>query len=406
MGLSMEQRKAVARETARRYRRATKAQKGSILDEYVELTGRTRNYSSWLLRNWGTEIYDWRDGDLVKIVVGRRRRRRQATPFYDRETRAALKKVWMQFGCMCGKRLVVVLRTMLPVLEKFGEIQLDPPVRAKLQQISAATIDRLLQDEKRKQALRGRSHTKPTTSLMQQIPIRTFSEWNEVATGVLGLDLVGHDGGNAAGEFAFTLVATDRRTQWTELRAVPNKAQKWVFQQLLLIRSRLPFELRGIHSDNGSEFINNQLHRYCRTEGIHFTRSRAYRKNDNNFTEQKNNDLVRKHVGYLRHDSAEEVTLLNEIYDNLRLLANFFYPSVKLVEKTRRGARVSRRYDSPTTPYQRLLESGDASEHRKQDLQRQFAELNPVELQRKVIGLQQRLSDLTSRLRLPLRRVS
>ena len=377
MGLDMGQRKAVARQMARRYRSATKRQKGRILDEYVELTGHTRNHASWLLRSMGTTVWDHRDGQVVKIVVGQRRRRRKVWRNYDAQTKAALKNVWYIFDCMCGKRLVVALRTMLPILEKFGEISLEPEVRQKLMRISAATIDRLLQGEKRKLVIRGRSHTKPGTSLMAQIPVRTFAEWRGVRVGVLGLDLVGHDGGVASGDFAFTLVATDRRTQWTELRAVPNKAQKWVFQELLLIRSRLPFELQGIHCDNGSEFINNQLYRYCQSERIAFTRSRAYRKNDNNFTEQKNNEWVRKHVGYLRHETLEEIALLNQIYDRLRLMINFFHPSARLIEKTRQGARVTRRYDAPQTPCQRLLAADDVSSDLKRRLRRQFRSVEP-----------------------------
>ena len=180
---------------------------------------------------------------------------------------------------MCGKRLVAVLRHQLPVLEKFGELSLEPQVRAKLQRISAATIDRLLRAEKRKLQLRGRSHTKPSTRLLHQIPIRTFTEWEDAKPGEVGADLVGHDGGHGGGEHAFTLVVTDRVTQWTELRAVLNKAQKWVFQALLWIRAVLPFLLHALHTDSGSEFINHHLTRYCLQQQIRFTRSRPQRKN-------------------------------------------------------------------------------------------------------------------------------
>ena len=401
----MAERKAITRELAKRYRQAEKREKGQLLDQYVALTGCTRNHASWLLRSWGQTVWDHRDGQLVKIVVGRRRRRRRTARIYDQPTKTALRRVWYLFGCMCGKRLVVVLRTMLPVLEKFGEISLDPEVREKLLRISAATIDRLLQGEKRKLLIRGRSHTRSSPRLLQQIPIRTFAEWDDVATGVLGIDLVGHDGGESAGEFAFTLVATDRATQWTETRAVPNKAQKWVFQQLMLIREWLPFELRGIHSDNGSEFINKHFVRYCTAEGIEFTRSRAYRKNDNNFTEQKNNEVVRKNVGYLRHETPEEVALLNQIYDQLRLLTNYFYPSARLIEKTRQGARLSRRYDAPMTPYQRVLARDDVPAAIKDQLRARFELLNPVEVRRELSSLQERLLRLTARRSSPLKRV-
>ena len=259
MGLTMAQRKAVTRELAQRYRRTTRREKGEILDQWVQLTGHTRNHASWLLRCWGRTVYSYQGGRAVKIVVGTRRPRRHSPRYYNQEVYRALKQVWELFGGMCGKRLVAVL-------EKFGELSLEPQVRAKLQRISAATIDRLLRAEKRKLQLRGRSHTKPRTRLMHQIPIRTFTEWEDAKPGEVGADLVGHDGGHGGGEHAFTLVVTDRVTQWTELRAVLNKAQKWVFQALqalLWIRAVLPFLLHALHTDSGSEFINHHLTRYC-----------------------------------------------------------------------------------------------------------------------------------------------
>ena len=394
MGLTMGQRKAVTREMANRYRRASKRQKAAMLDQFVKLHGCTRHHAGWVLRMWGKTVFERRDGELVKIVVGQRRPRRQSRRIYDDQVLAALRKIWYLFGCLCGKRLVAVLRTQVPVLEKFGELSLDSDTRQKLQRISAATIDRLLRTEKRALRIRGRSHTKPTTRLINEIPIRTFTEWQDARPGEMGADLVGHDGGITGGEHAFTLVVTDRLTQWTEVRAVLNKAQKWVFQALLLIRSWLPFALCSLHTDSGSEFINHHLHRYCVQERIDFTRSRPNRKNDNNFTEQKNNDVVRRHVGYLRLQTEQEVELLNQLYDRLRLLINFFYPSQKLVSKTRQGARVRRVHDHPQTPYQRVLACSEVSEDHKERLRRQFDTLNPAELQREVVRLQGELLSL------------
>ncbi len=267
-----------------RHREASKKKKGQIIEEYMGLSGCTRHHAAWLLRCWGTTFCDRHDGQLVKIVVGQHGRRRQTHRVYDAQTVAALRKLWRHFGYLCGKRVAAALRLWLPNYESWDErirrrIALTPGIRAKLH-ISPATIDRLLRAEKRKLMPRGRSHTKPTGTLLLQIPIRTFSEWQDGAVGTMGLDLVGHAGGSAAGEFAYTLLATYRRTQWTEMRAVPNRAQKWVFQQLLVVRARLPFDLQGIHSDGGSEFINNHLLRYCQQHHLAFTRSRAYRKND------------------------------------------------------------------------------------------------------------------------------
>ena len=245
MGLTMDQQKGVAREKAKRYRRASRKKKGRLIEDYMELTGCTRHHAAWLLRCWGTTVWDRRAGRPVKIVVGQRRSRQRTPRVYDQQTVAALTKLWRHFGYLCGKRLAATLRLWLPHYERWNarsqrKIALSPEVRAKLLRISPATIDRLLRAEKRKLTLRGRSHTKkPSGSLMLQIPIRTFSEWQNVPVGTLGVDLVGHDGGSAQGEFAYTLLATDRGTQWTELRAVPNKAQKWVFEQLLVVL-RLP----------------------------------------------------------------------------------------------------------------------------------------------------------------------
>ena len=377
--------------TALRYRRGTRKQKAQILDEFVQNHECTRNHDSWVLRNWGRTVFSHQGGQLIKIVVGQRHARRTVPRVYDQQVYEALEKIWYLYGGMCGKRLIGVLRHQLPLLEKFGEITVDATVREKLQRISAATIDRLLQAEKRKLRVRGRSHTKPTTRLLHQVPIRTFAEWQDATVGQMGADLVGHDGGGGGGEHAFTLVLTDRVTQWTEPRAVLNKAQKWVFQALLLVRSWLPFALVGLHTDCGGEFINDHLVRYCDQENIDFSRSRANRKNDNCFTEQKNNAVVREHVGYLRLETEQEVELLNQIYDRLRLLVNFFYPSQRLIAKTRQGARVRRRYDTPQTPYQRVLACPEVAEQAKQHLRRQFDILNPAALQREMLRLQQRL---------------
>ena len=412
MGLDMGHRKGLAAEMAKRYRKASKQKKGQLIKEYVELTKCSRHYAAWLLRCWGTTVWTRHQGRPVKIVVGQRRARRRTPRVYDQEVVAALIKLWHHFGYLCGKRLAAALRLWLPNYERWEarskrKIALTPELRGKLLRISPATIDRLLRAEKRKLTLRGRSHTRrPTGSLMLQIPIRTFSEWEEVALGSLGLDLVGHDGGTTSGEFAYTLLATDRRSQWTEIRAVPNKAQKWVFEQLLVVRGLLPFELVAIHSDSGGEFINGHLLRYCQQNKLAFTRSRSYRKNDNNFTEQKNFDVVRKHVGYARYDSPEAVALLNELYDRLRLLVNFVRPCAKLIEKTRHGARVRRRYDRPQTPYQRVMACTEVSEGTKQRLREQFAAIDPIALNDQMVHLQRRLLRLAAEGAKPQERAS
>ena len=185
------------------------------------------------------------------------------------------------------------------------------------------------------------------------------------------IDLVGHDGGLAQGDFCQTLDVTDVASGWTETQAVINKAQVWVFEALQLIRGRLPFALKGIDSDNGSEFINDHLLRYTRQEHITFTRGRAWKKNDGCFVEQKNYSVVRRAVGYARYEGTGQLRLLNELYAHLRLYSNFFQPVMKLIRKQRVGAKVKKTYDRPRTPYQRLAGSSALSKHAKQQLRAQ-----------------------------------
>ncbi|MBF0466045.1 MAG: DDE-type integrase/transposase/recombinase [Nitrospirae bacterium] len=267
--------------------------------------------------------------------------------------------------------------------------------REKLYRISPATIDRLLSNERKKYNLKGKSHTKPGTLLKSQIPVKTFSQWDKKRPGFTEIDLVGHEGGNSQGEFIQTLDVTDVCTGWTDTQAVRNKAEKWVFAALKEIRGRLPFNLVVIDSDNGSEFINSHLLRYCEEQRITFTRARSGRKNDNCFVEQKNYSVVRRAVGYLRYDTAKELDVLNELYGYLRLYTNFFQPVMKLTEKTRTGSKITKKYDKPITPYQRVLMSPHVPQENKDRLQNQYALLNPAKLKRNIIRLQEKLQELT-----------
>jgi len=393
MGLSMRERKAVTAQLAPKYRKARKKKKSEMLNQFVELTGYNRKYAIFLLQNWGKRRVVRIDGELIEIVVGsvRKKKRKPREKIYGSREKKALKRVWVIFDCPCGKRLVPLLRTMLPILENFGEIELNEPTRVNLQRISAATIDRLLKQEKNRLQFRGRTHTRWGSLMKHQIPIRTFGDWDEKKPGYAELDLVGHDGGNTKEDHAFTLNLTDVDTGWTEPAAIQNKAQVWTVEALDSIKKRLPFSLLGIDTDNGSEFLNAHLIRYTEKHTIQFTRSRPYRKNDSCFVEQKNNSVVRRYVGYLRYDTPEEIQLLNELYGWLRLFVNFFQPSVKLISKTREGSKVKKHYDEPKSPYQRVLASPHVSEPCKQKLKEQFVMLNPAELHRKILRLQGKL---------------
>lgn len=389
----MQQRQAVVAKVAGRYQRSSKKQKGLILAELVQLTEYSRVYARRILRQHGQRL---KGGQQSLNGAGCGRSRRCRTAYYDEQVKTALLKIWRIMDYICGKRLQAALPELVTVLERHHELHCDRVTREKLLRVSAATIDRLLRTERRKHQLRGKARTKPGTLLKHQIPIRTFAEWDEQQPGFGEIDLVGHDGGVAAGDYCQTLDLVDVATTWTETRAVRNKAQARVFAALQKVRKDLPFALLGLDSDNGSEFINDELLRYCRQEKITFTRSRPYRKNDNCFVEQKNYSIVRRAVGYARYDTEEQCELLNELYSYLRLYTNFFLPTMKLKSKERNGSRVKKCYDQPQTPYQRVLHAELVSKANKDRLRAKYMTLNPAALKRKIERLQQQLAKTKS----------
>jgi len=396
----MKQRQAVTSVTHERYRKAGKKEKRQILDEFCATTGYSRGYARFVLRNHGREV--WLRGK--RIVVGDRHQRqpRLRPRYYDEDVVKTLVKLWELLNYICGKRLVAIMAELIDKLERFGELRLPAITKEKLLQISASSIDRLLKAERRKHQLRARAHTKPGTLLKHQIPIRTFAEWDEGQPGFAEIDLVAHDGGLALGDFCQTLDLTDVCTGWTETEAVPNKAQVWVFEAIQTIRKRLPFPLLGLDSDNGSEFVNNELLRYCQQERITFTRARPYRKNDNCYVEQKNYSVVRQTVGYQRFDTTAELMVLKQLCLTLRLYTNFFQPTMKLKSKKRYGSRVTKSYEPPQTPYQRVLASPAVDVAHKQKLRRQYKQLNPAALKRELDKLRKYLFVLATRKKAPI----
>jgi hypothetical protein len=399
MGLTMRERHAIIRELAPAYRRAaSKKERSRIIDQCVTITGYTRSHTAFALRYCGKAVVRVVGGQRIIFVPGHAKpmgaSRQRACRYESPVLLEALTFFWSVSDGLCGKRLSSFIGATLPTLERDGALPWltkEPAVRGLLEQISPATIDRLLAGVKARTQLKGRSTTRPGTLLKHHIPIRTFADWNEGTPGFCEVDLVAHDGGSPSGEYLQSLNLVDVATSWTEAIAVQNKAERHVFAGLREIRQRLPFALLGIDSDNGSEFINHELVRYCATEQITFTRSRPYRKNDNCFVEQKNYSVVRKAAAYYRYDTAEQLGLLNELYALLRLFTNFFQPVMKLREKTRTGSRVTRRYDTPRTPFQRLLDHPGTSQQVKEALSRQYAQLQLVGLKRSINGLQARL---------------
>jgi hypothetical protein len=292
---------------------------------------------------------------------------------------------------MCGKLLAAVMPQLVEALERHGELKVTTAVRDLLLEISPASIDRVLSRHRRRLGVQPRRVASGAGSLKSEIPIRTWNEWKGVAVGSLQADLVLHCGENTAGFYLTTLCAVDVASGWTELQPVWGLGKQRVGTAVHHIRQRLPFPLRGLHTDNGAEFINHTLYNWCRQEKVTFTRGRSYRKNDQAYVEQRNWLTVRRQVGYDRLASKEAYALLGQLYPLLCLQLNFFRPIRKVVAKERLGARLMKRYDEPRTAYQRLSESGQLSDLQLQRLEARMVATNPAELQRRIDQLLRRL---------------
>ena len=352
-----------------RYQKAGRKEKGMILEQFVAATGYHRKYAIWLLKHGAPE--------------GKKQRRERGR-VYGRDVVAPLVMVWEASGRVCGKRLQPFVKELVEILERHGELRLSGEQRRLLCRMSASTIDRALKQERARYPRRGRSTTRPGSLVKATIPIRQVGDWSEQHPGFMEVDLVAHCGASPAGDFLYTLTMIDIYTRWTHLDILPGKQQLTVRKAIHAARRRLPFHLLGIDSDSGGEFINHLLLDYCRDEGIVFTRSRPYHKNDQAHVEQKNWSVVRQWVGYARYESQAALACLRLIYADLCLLVNFFQPTMKLTAKIRVGSKVRKRYARARTPYQYLLASRRVTRAARQRLGELYQSLNPLDLQRRI----------------------
>ena len=344
-----------------RYPMANRAKRSALVTEVVAMTGYHRKAVIRLLRR-----------------PERPPRRRKGRPVrYGPRVVGALRVIWQAAGYPWSTRLQALLPRWLPWARR--RLSLSTETEARLRTMSPRQMDRVLRADKAQLRKRLYGRTKPGTLLKHHIPLRT-DRWDVAEPGWSEIDLVSHSGDCADGEFAYTLDLTDIDSAWVDCRALLGKSQVRVQAALAAIRGDLPFRLLGIDSDNGTEFINAHLLRYCQTEQIQFTRGRPYKKDDNAHIEQKNWTHVRKLLGYERYDTATAVAAINDVYADLRLLQNLFLPCVKLITKERVGARVRRVYDAPQTPLDRLMARGKGDAAKIAALARQRATLDPFAL--------------------------
>lgn len=394
MGLTRLERRVLVKVFSGRYQKATKKERGVLLNEFVAATGYNRRYAAWLLRSHGKKVRWGRR--LVVVGDASQKVKRCRARLYGPEVVKILMKLWVMLDYPGSRRLQAALPGVVEALERHGELGLSEDLRARLLAISAATVDRLLGEEKKRYALKSRAKTKPASLLRHQVPVETFAEVERDQPGYVQMDVVAHDGGNARGDFLWTLTLTNPATGWTELATARNTSRFHVLAAFEAACARLPFPVLAVHTDNGTEFMNAHVIKYCQKRDIAFRRSRDSKKNDNCFVEQKNGSVARRLKGYARFDTDRVWKVMQELDAATSAFVNVFLPSQKLISKTRQGAKIRKRYDAPQTPLQRVLNSPWVDEQTKNALQKKALTLNPASLSRKIARLRRELQRLAT----------
>jgi len=368
-----------------RYRSAGRADKGRILDELCATTGWHRKHAVRALRRHGTA--------KPPGAEERTSRRRK----YDASIQDAVTALWEASDRVCGKRLVVMIPTLLPALERHGRLKLDEADRQRVLAISAATVDRMLGATKIAAAGGRRRRVGFYSAIRREVPIRTFNDWGDPPPGFCEVDMVAHGGTSVAGSFIQTLTMVDVATGWTECMPLVARDGGLVVEAIRRAQSLFPWLLRGVDFDNDSAFMNDVVVPWCRKQKLEVTRSRAYKKNDQAFVEQKNGAVVRRLIGYRRLDGVETAGVMARLYAAARLYVNFFQPSFKLKDKRREGAKVIKRYHDPSTPYERALAHPKVSKAVKKRLRDRHRTLDPVVLLAEIRAAQEELGSRIDR---------
>lgn len=377
----MGARREVLSAVAERYWSAGRVEKGRILDALCRTTGWHRKHAVRALRR-----------RAVETPTPRERKRRYGATIKD-----ALTALWEASDHVCGKRLVVMIPTLMPALARHGRLQFGEDEQAQLLAVSAATIDRMLGEVKLAAAGGRRRRAGFYSAIRREVPIRTFNDWKDPPPGFCEVDMVAHGGTSVTGSFIQTLTMVDVATGWTECLPLVNRDGSLIAEAIKRAQSLFPWLLRGVDFDNDSAFMNEVVIPWCREQKLEVTRSRAYRKNDQAFVEQKNGAVVRRLMGYGRFDGAETARVMARLYAAARLYVNFFQPSFKLKEKRREGAKVIKRYHDPCTPYERALAHPMVAEAVKERLRAQYRTLDPVALLAEIRSAQEELGNRIDR---------
>lgn len=366
--MTLSSRKEYLGEMRERYRHLkTKKEKSQIILAVSEFLKIHRKHAIRVLNE-----------DIFVKKLKRKPRKRK----YEDDLITPLKLVWVTLGYPCSQRLVTQIPTIIKILKSFGEITITQKQQELLSLISSDTIDRLLTHERKKLLGKGLSGTRRSPLLRTLIPIRTeFGDVN--APGHLETDCVLHCGDSLSGIYAETVNMLDIYTHWNEKRMIMDKTKAKVVGAFHKAREYFPFPILSNDFDNGHEFVNWSMYGYCRREGIKFTRSRSYHKNDQAHIEGKNYQSVRRVTGYGRITNQQIVDAFNDLYEKEhRVLTNFFYPTLKLKKKKKIGGKYHKKYEKAKTPYKRVMESKMVSKEIKTKLKLQYENLNPAALQR------------------------
>jgi hypothetical protein len=383
----MSARRHVTNKLRTAYQRASKKDRGRILDEVQATTGMGRSTARRMLA--GPRLPDPAE------QVDRRKLRAKS---YGDDARALLEHVWKLMGLPCGKYLTVMLPIWLPLLDEAGDLAkpfATPAAIIELEAMSPATIDRYLAPARRAMELRGVSTTTPSPLLRNSISISKAGDAPPSVPGVIEADTVAHCGPTLKGEFCRTLTMSDLATGWTENTSTRNNASKWIVQAVTDLQESFPFPLTVFDSDNGNEFINHDVADWLQERDIAQTRSRPYRKNDQATVESKNNHVVRKHAFYWRYDTPEELDLLNQLWRLVSLRLNFFTPTKKpIAYATTSDGRRRRVYDKPRTPWQRVQDIGLLADQQIAAISSRIEGVSPADLTRQINHIQQQLTEL------------